>query len=418
MAQARFRGRFVWQELMTEDTAAASAFYSKLLGWHARPSGGDPAYTEFHAGGKGVAGMMKMPDSAKSMGAKPMWMPYVTVDEVDSAVTEIGHLGGKTVRPPSDIPNVGRFAVMSDPQGAVFAIIKPIGPPPAPPAPPKAGEFSWMELATTDHEAAFTFYSKVFGWEALGRHDMGPMGTYLIFGSDGVQRGGMFKMAAHHGGHPYWLPYAAVGDADASAAVVIASGGRIVNGPMDVPDGGRIAQLTDPGGVLFAVHSQVKPKVQPAAKPAAPAHSAPPPKPAAAPTPAPKPAVAPKPAAAPPPLPKPAPVTAPPTLKPVTPVAAAKPAAAAPVAPAATSGAPAKKAAAKKPAAKKKPAAAKKKPVAKKKAKQPAKKAKKKVAAKARKSASAKGGGTARKSSKKDKKSKKNRKKDKAKRKK
>jgi predicted enzyme related to lactoylglutathione lyase len=405
---------------MTEDTAAASAFYSKLLGWHGHPSGGDPAYTEFHAGSKGVAGMMKMPDSAKSMGAKPMWMPYVTVDEVDPAVTEIGHLGGKTIRPPSDIPNVGRFAVMSDPQGAVFAIIKPIGPPPAPPAPPKAGEFSWMELATTDHEAAFTFYSKVFGWEALGRHDMGPMGTYLIFGSDGVQRGGMFKMAAQHGGHPYWLPYAAVGDADASAAVVTASGGRIVNGPMDVPDGGRIAQLTDPGGVLFAVHSQAKPKVQPAAKPAAPAQTAPPPKSAAAPPPPPKPAA--KPAAAPPPLPKPVPVTAPPTLKPVTPAAAARPAAPAPVAPAATSGAAARKAAVKKPAAKKKAVAAKKpaakKAAAKKKAKQPSAKARKKVAAKARKGGSAKGGSAARKSSKKDRKSKKNRKKDKAKRKK
>src|SRR5580658_6853785 len=145
MAQAKNRGRFVWQELMTDDTAAASAFYSKLLGWHVHASGGDPAYTEFHVGAKGVAGMMKMPDSAKSMGAKAMWMPYITVDEVEPAVKEIEGLGGKVIRPANDIPHVGRFAVVSDPQGAVFAVFKPNGPPATASGTPQPGEFSWME---------------------------------------------------------------------------------------------------------------------------------------------------------------------------------------------------------------------------------------------------------------------------------
>lgn len=377
MAQASFRGRFVWQELMTEDTAAAATFYSKLLGWHAHAHGGDPAYTELHVGDRGVAGMMKMPDSAKAMGAKAAWMPYITADAVDPAVTEIERLGGKVIKSASDIPNVGRFAIVSDPQGAVFAVFKPMGPPPPPVAPPKPGEFSWMELATTDHEAAFTFYSKVFGWQAMQRHDMGPMGTYLIFGSDGVQRGGMFK-ATQPGSHPHWLPYAAVADADASAKVVTAAGGRILNGPMDVPGGGRIVQLADPAGVLFALHAQAKPMVAtPPAKPAA-ATQAPPPPPKPAVAPAPKPAAPPppklaavppppKPAAASPPVSKPAaaPVVAPAPKKPVAASAAAKKA-------------PAKKAAAKKAAAKKAPA---KKPAPKKPA------AKKKVAKKAKKRA-------------------------------
>jgi predicted enzyme related to lactoylglutathione lyase len=382
MAQAKNRGRFVWQELMTDDTAAASAFYSKLLGWHVHGSGGDPAYTEFNVGAKGVAGMMKMPDSAKSMGAKAMWMPYITVDEVDPAVKEIEGLGGKVIRPANDIPHVGRFAVVSDPQGAVFAVFKPNAAPATASATPQPGEFSWMELATTDHEAAITFYSKVFGWEAIHRHDMGPMGTYLIFGSEGVQRGGMFKMGPNHGTHPYWLPYAAVADADASAKVVTASGGHVINGPMDVPDGGRIAQLTDPGGVLFAVHAQAKPKAQPAAKPAAPVQAAAPP---------------PKPAGAPPPVPKAAPPVkpVPPTLKPAAPpdapkadpkpAAVPKPAAAPkPVATPAAAPVAAKKA----PVRKK--AAAKKKSPAKKKAKKAAPKKKvtrkpaRKVAAKAK----------------------------------
>ena len=288
MAQAKFRGRFVCQELMTEDTAAATAFYTKILGWNSKDSGGDPAYTEFHVGSRGVGGMMKMPADAKSMGAKPMWMPYVSVDDADASVKEIEQLGGKVIRPVQDIAHVGRFAVLSDPQGAVFAIIKPDGPPPPATTPaPQPGEFSWLELATTDLEAALTFYSKAFGWQALHRHDMGPMGIYLIFGSDGMQRGGMFKMGPQHGSHPFWLPYAAVTNADTSAAAVTAAGGRIVNGPMDVPDGGRIVQILDPGGALFALHAQVKPKVEPVAKPAAPAQAAPPPPKPAAPKPKP-----------------------------------------------------------------------------------------------------------------------------------
>jgi predicted enzyme related to lactoylglutathione lyase len=415
MAQAKNRGRFVWQELMTDDTAAASAFYTKLLGWSGKGSSGDPAYTEFHAGAVGVGGMMKVPDSAKAEGARPMWMPYISSDSVDDSVKQIEGLGGKAIRPASDIPHVGRFAVVSDPQGAVFAVFTPSSPPTAP-RPSVAftpGEFSWQELATTDHEAAFTFYSKVFGWEELFRHDMGPMGTYLIFGVDGVQYGGMFKMAPHHGPHPFWLPYAAVEDVDASAKVASASNGRVVNGPMDVPGEGRIAQLLDPSGVLFAIHAQKKAAVPAGeAKPPAPQASAPqpkpaatPPKPAAAPSPPKKPAAPPAPAAtatapsSPPaaaPAAKPAPVRTPtPAPKPTAAAAATTVAAA----PAAAKQVPAKKAPAKEAPAKKAPAkkkavatkkVAKTKVVAKKKA-APKKKSTAKVVAKPKVAAAPKG---------------------------
>ena len=314
MAQAKFRGRFLWQELMTEDPAAAAVFYSKLLGWQAKDSGGDPAYTEFHVGGRGVAGMMKMPAAATQMGAKPMWMPYIGVENVDDAVEDIEELGGKVHRPASDIPNVGRFAVLTDPQGAAFAVFKPSGEgmPAGSSGVPQAGEFSWMELATTDLDEAFEFYSKVFGWQALHRHDMGPGGVYLIFGSEGVQRGGMFRAGPERGPTPNWLPYASVADADMSAKEIPGFGGRVLAGPMDVPDGGRIVHLSDPGGVLFAIHAQVTAKKDAIAKPAAA------PKAAAAPKPAPKPA-------APPAAPKPAPSPAAPKPAEPKPQAVAKP---------------------------------------------------------------------------------------------
>ena len=126
-----------------------------------------------------------------------------------------------------------------------------------------------MELATSNHEAAFDFYSKLFGWQVLHRMDMGPQGIYLIFGADGVQRGGMYKLNQERSSRPYWLPYAEVASADAAATAATAAGGKVIVGPMDVPGGGRIAQVIDPSGAMFAVHSM------PAAKPAAPPKPAP-----------------------------------------------------------------------------------------------------------------------------------------------
>ena len=123
------------------------------------------------------------------------------------------------------------------------------------PAETPLGGFGWMELATSNHEAAFDFYSKLFGWQALSRMDMGPPGVYLIFGSDDVQRGGMYKLHQERSPRPYWLAYAAVANVDAAAAAATAAGGRIIVGPMEVPGGGRIAQVIDPSGAMFAVHS-------------------------------------------------------------------------------------------------------------------------------------------------------------------
>jgi predicted enzyme related to lactoylglutathione lyase len=387
MAQGSFHGRFVWQELMTEDTASAATFYSKVVGWHTQPSAVDPSYTQFGVGSSYSAGMMKVPDEARAAGAKPQWLPYIGAADIEATVAAAERLGGTVKRAAHDIPTIGRFAILSDPQGAAFAVFKPASDGTPPPAAPARGSFAWMELATSNYEAAFDFYSKLFGWQAMHRMDMGPQGVYLIFGADGAQRGGIYKLNQERSSRPYWLPYAEVASADAAAAAATAAGGKVIVGPLEVPGGGRIAQVIDPSGAMFAVHSM------PAAKPAAP------PKPAAAATtpPAAKPA-APKPAAAPPPPPKPA---APPAPKPAAPAAApAKPApapaaakpAAAPASPkpaakkpAAKKAAPKKKAA-KKPAAKK--AAKKKKPAAKKVARKKGKKAARKGAAKsARKSA-------------------------------
>ena len=113
----------------------------------------------------------------------------------------------------------GRYAVLKDPQGAVFAIIDPENARPEAAGTPPLGTFSWHELATTDNEAAFAFYSGLFGWDAMQRMDMGPTGIYLIFGQNGVQRGGMYIKPADMPAPPNWLPYAHVPNADKGYAL-------------------------------------------------------------------------------------------------------------------------------------------------------------------------------------------------------
>jgi uncharacterized protein len=250
-------GSFVWCELLTTDTAAAESFYKKVVGWTAKPFGPDGSYTVLNnSSASGVGGIMKLPDQAKQMGAPPHWMMYVGTPDVDGMAMRIAQMGGKVHKQPEDIPTVGRFAVVQDPYGASFAIFTPK---PAPGSPPMKkgpiGDFSWFELYTPNPEGAWRFYEKLFGWEKTSAMDMGPeMGTYQMFGrGGGIPNGGIMKPPP--GAPPAWMPYAMVKDAKSAAATAAANGGKIVNGPMEVPGGDWIAQGIDPQGAMFAVHS-------------------------------------------------------------------------------------------------------------------------------------------------------------------
>ena len=316
MSNAEIRGRFVWHELMTTDPQAAAAFYSKVLPWKTQPSG-MPDYTLWVAGKAQTGGLMAQPESAR--GAPPSWLIYIGTPDVDATAAAAQRLGGKVLRPPADIPTVGRFAVLSDPQGATFAVFTPSG---SPTGGAPASDFSWHELATSDPQGALAFYSELFGWSRGPAHDMGPAGVYQLIEHGGAQVGGVYKLM-DASKPPHWLTYIRVASVDRAAAAAKAAGGQVTQGPMEVPGGSRIAQILDPQGGAFAVHELAKPAAAVSAKPAA--------------------AVSAKPAAA-------------ASAKP------AKPAAAAPRKTAAKR--PAARKAASRPAAKKRPAASKKKKVA------------------------------------------------------
>ena len=256
-------GSFVWCELMTTDTAAADSFYKKVVGWTSVPFAPDGSYNVFNnPSGAGVAGVMKLPDSAKQMGAPPHWLMYVGTPSVDDTAVRIAQLGGRVVKQPSDIPNTGRFAIVQDPFGAMFGIYTSKNPS-ARPEKPGVGDFSWFELYTPNPEGAWKFYEALFGWEKTSAMDMGEMGTYQMFGrGGGVPRGGIMKPPP--GAPAAWAPYAMVKDAKAAAATATANGGKIINGPMEVPGGDWIAQGIDPQGAMFSVHS-LNPATQAAA---------------------------------------------------------------------------------------------------------------------------------------------------------
>jgi len=115
-------GRFSWNELLTGDPDGAKGFYSRLFGWEYEifPSE-EMTYNVIKSGGEEIGGIMKIPPQAE--GQPPIWRIYVTVDNVDETAKLAEKLGGKIHVPPTDIPEVGRFAVLQDPQGAYISVI-------------------------------------------------------------------------------------------------------------------------------------------------------------------------------------------------------------------------------------------------------------------------------------------------------
>lgn len=189
------RGRFVWHELMTTDPDAAVDFYPAVLGWGTQAwEGGEQPYTMWTVGEAPLGGVMELPAEAREQGAPPHWLPYIETPDVDRTAARAQELGGRLLVPPTDIPSVGRFAVIADPHGAVFAGFRSENEMPGQDEPPAVGQFSWNELAADDWRAAAQFYGDLFGWETKNEHDMGEMGVYRVYGRPGseVPLGGMF----------------------------------------------------------------------------------------------------------------------------------------------------------------------------------------------------------------------------------
>ncbi len=246
-------GRFVWYELITTDMATASAFYASVVGWDVQ-DGSSPGlvYKSFCSGAVRVAGLMDLPQEARRMGATARWMGYVSVEDIGATTERLRRLGGAVYVPPTD-SNIGRIAVVADPQSATFGLVEGLRVGRQEPAETNGpGQIGWRELLAANHERAFGFYSELFGWENDGV-DTGSTTYQIVRTHEATLVGGMFNKRPIDP-VPFWLLYFSVEDIDAAAGRVKAGGGEVFEGPIELPGGGGwIARCRDPQGAAFSI---------------------------------------------------------------------------------------------------------------------------------------------------------------------
>jgi predicted enzyme related to lactoylglutathione lyase len=244
--------RFAWYELLTTDVAAASDFYGKVVGWGATDaSTPELAYTMLSAGEVPVGGLMDLPEEGRRLGATPRWLGYVVVDDIDATAGQIRRRGGAVLLPPTD-SNIGRVSVVADPQKATFALVEGLTYGPQQPGGlDELGHVGWHELLAQDRSRIFDFYGELFDWQK-NSSETDAADFYQLFSSAGQTIGGMLTKLPSVP-EPCWLYYFNVDDIGTAAKRVNDSGGRILQGPIELTEGCWIARCADPQGALFAL---------------------------------------------------------------------------------------------------------------------------------------------------------------------
>jgi predicted enzyme related to lactoylglutathione lyase len=245
-------GTFSWADLTTPNQDAAKEFYGKLFGWSAVdfPVGDDAVYSMMQIDGKNVAAISPQPPQQADAGVPPLWNSYVTVESADATADRAQKLGATVHAPPFDVMDVGRMAVIQDPQGAHFLLWEPkqhIGASVV----NAAGALSWNELATPDIDASAAFYGELFGWKYETFEGM-EMPYMVIQTADGHSNGGL--RGAMENEPTYWLVYFGTDNIEDGMANATELGATSLAGPMDI-GAGQIGVLQDPDGGVFALYA-------------------------------------------------------------------------------------------------------------------------------------------------------------------
>lgn len=245
-------GTFCWTDLATTDQDAAKQFYGQLFGWTAvdYPVGEGVTYSMMQIDGKDVGAISPQPQQQADAGVPPLWNSYISVESADAAADRAQKLGATVHAPPFDVMDVGRMAVIQDPQGAFFmpweakqhhgaSLVN------------ARGALTWNELASVDPEASAEFYRELFGWKIEPFEGMQM--TYLgLQNSEGQGNGGI--RSAMENEPSYWLVYFGADDADADTALATELGATALAPPTDIGVG-KIAVLQDPQGAVFALYA-------------------------------------------------------------------------------------------------------------------------------------------------------------------
>ena len=249
-------GDFIWYELLTNDPAAAKAFYDPVVGWDIETTASNPMNyrmirtAEGHAGG-----VMQLSAQMCEHGARPTWLGYVGVDDVDATVAKAESLGATVKMPAFDLPGVGRIALIADPQGIPLYVMRGSSSEESNAfSPDEPGHGAWNELSTTDFEGAKSFYPELFGWTLGGTMPMGEMGDYQFIEHGGRMIGAIMKV--HSGNTPSWNYCFRTDSVDRGLQAINGGGGKVRYGPTEVPGGDRVVQAVDPEGAAFMIVSK------------------------------------------------------------------------------------------------------------------------------------------------------------------
>jgi predicted enzyme related to lactoylglutathione lyase len=248
--------RFAWRDLMSVDPEISGAFFTALFGWTQVPIEIEPlgVYRQLFHGDHILGGILALDPAIKH---PSHWLSYIDVASLDAAVAKTARLGGTVASAPAEIPGVGRFALLADPQDALFCALEWHAGAARPPEPEEAaepGEIAWNELLTADPTAAARFYGKLFNWTA--RSSVDARGPYRTMVRGDRPTAGMrarlpgMAMSA-------WLIYFEVADLDVSLERVRELGGRVVSDVVEDERFGRFAYAADPTEAGFGLMQSV-----------------------------------------------------------------------------------------------------------------------------------------------------------------
>lgn len=236
-------GRITWRELQTTDPETASRFYPEVFDWHVEPVDlGGVNYRLVKQGGQDIAGIRPV---VAIEGYADRWVPFIEVKDVDASVDRALALGAKVLSAASDIPNVGRFAVIADPQGGVVTLFYNANPMAPRQDRPNDSEFSWEQIDTADPEGTRRFYSGLFGWTVV---TLEGVDTFAVDGRSIVS-----IVPAAPGASTRWLSHIVVDDLVSACGVITSAGGAVQVPEVVVPNVGAYAVVTDPKGAAFCV---------------------------------------------------------------------------------------------------------------------------------------------------------------------
>jgi len=246
---------FVWHELMTTDVAGATAFYTEVIGWRVRDASTPRLpYTLLTSGDVEIGGLMGLPAEATKKGAMPRWMGYVGVNDVAVVAEQIRRLGGRIYVPPTET-NIGRILVVADLEMATLGLIDEVQPQQCESRgfdqPARVG---WCELLAAEPDKAFAFYNTLFGWQRA-EAEAGAMDSYQLLSAGSRTIGGIFAKREREP-VSFWLYYFNVEDIDAATKRLKDAGGRIFEGPVEVPGDTWVARCVDPQGATFAIQGK------------------------------------------------------------------------------------------------------------------------------------------------------------------